>query len=227
MAYLPTPSADTGFGAALNIGRAPGFVPLGSSGSRFSFMRSSLQRAHGQASRRYWKEYELWCPSFHSMSMPVPSVRWTLTFLGSALGTERMNSVSHSGYCNVWDAMYNADQREVSMKSRILITTALIISMCCLGAATSADKSSALVQNEFAAWNAHDPDRVASFFTDDVLYEDVAFGIKSHGHDELRNMAAGFFASVPDFKLEVVSNNTMGNRGSVEWIFSGTDVGLY
>ena len=113
------------------------------------------------------------------------------------------------------------------MKPRIATTIAVIISMCCLGAATSRDKSTDLVQKQFAAWNAHDANKVASFYTDDVVYEDVAFGLTAHGHAEMRKLAADFFAGVPDLKLEVVSNTSMGNRGSVEWVFSGTDVGLY
>jgi ketosteroid isomerase-like protein len=32
---------------------------------------------------------------------------------------------------------------------------------------------------------------------------------------------------VPDLKLEVVRHMETGDRGSVEWVFSGTDVGLY
>jgi steroid delta-isomerase-like uncharacterized protein len=113
------------------------------------------------------------------------------------------------------------------MKPRIATTIAVIISMCCLGVATGKGNSADLVQQQFAAWNAHDADKVASFYTDDVVYEDVAFGLKAQGHAELRKMAADFFAGVPDLKLEVVSNTSMGNCGSVEWVFSGTDVGLY
>ena len=113
------------------------------------------------------------------------------------------------------------------MKPRIATVVAVIISVCCIGATSSPDKSAELVQGNFAAWNAHDADKVASFYTDDVIYEDVTFGLIAHGHAELRKMAADFFASVPDLKLEVVSNTSMGNRGCVEWIFSGTDAGLY
>jgi steroid delta-isomerase-like uncharacterized protein len=54
-----------------------------------------------------------------------------------------------------------------------------------------------------------------------------AVGLIARGHADLREMAADFFTSIPDLKLEVVSNKSEGNRGSVEWIFSGTDVGLY
>jgi steroid delta-isomerase-like uncharacterized protein len=114
------------------------------------------------------------------------------------------------------------------MKPTIATTVAVVISICCLGAAVSRDKSTDdLVQKQFAAWNAHDADKVASFYTDDVVYEDVAFGLKARGRAELRKMAADFFAGVPDLKLEVVSNTSMGDHGSVEWVFSGTDVGLY
>ncbi len=114
------------------------------------------------------------------------------------------------------------------MKSRIATTIAVIISIACLGAATHRDKSTDdLVRREFSAWNAHDADQVASFYTDDVVYEDVAFGLQARGHAEMRKLAADFFAGVPDLKLEIVSNLSTGNRGSVEWVFSGTDVGLY
>ena len=115
----------------------------------------------------------------------------------------------------------------VRMKQRIASALAVIISICSVGTTSSKDKSADLVQTNFAAWNAHDPDKVASLYTDDVIYEDVTFGLIARGHAEMRKMAADFFASVPDLKLEVVSNTSMRNRGSVEWIFSGTDVGLY
>jgi len=34
-------------------------------------------------------------------------------------------------------------------------------------------------------------------YTDDVIYEDVSFGLIARGHAELRKMAADFFASIP------------------------------
>jgi steroid delta-isomerase-like uncharacterized protein len=113
------------------------------------------------------------------------------------------------------------------MHSRIAPTVAVIIISCCVGATSGRDKSTDLVQSNFAAWNAHDADKVASLYTDDVVYEDVPFGLIARGHADLRKMVADFFTSIPDLKLEVVSNKSVGNRGSVEWIFSGTDVGLY
>ncbi len=85
----------------------------------------------------------------------------------------------------------------------------------------------ALVQKSFEAWSAHDADKVVSFYTDDVVYEDVTFGMVARGSADLRKMVSGFFASVPDMKLEGVSCSADRKGGSVEWIFSGTDTGLY
>src|SRR5579859_4986320 len=84
MAYLPTPSAANGFTAALYIGNSPGFATGGCPGSRCDLVRSSSHKAQGQASRRKGKEYFERCPSFHSISTPVPSFRCTFTALGSA-----------------------------------------------------------------------------------------------------------------------------------------------
>ena len=113
------------------------------------------------------------------------------------------------------------------MKPITATAVLLVIGICGLGAISAKDKRADLVQSNYAAWNAHDPDRVASLYSDDVTYEDVAFGLIVHGRAEMRKMAADFFASVPDLKLEIVRNTSMNNAGSVEWVFSGTDVGLY
>jgi steroid delta-isomerase-like uncharacterized protein len=122
--------------------------------------------------------------------------------------------------------MYNS-RHGGKMRPKIAIAVAVIVSVCCVGAISSGTKKTDPVQSNFAAWNAHDADRVASLYTDDVIYEDVAFGLIAHGHAEMRKMAADFFTDVPDLKLEVVSKQSSGNRGSVEWVFSGTDAGLY
>ena len=84
-----------------------------------------------------------------------------------------------------------------------------------------------IVERQFEAWNAHDPDKVATFYTDDVIYEDVTYGMSARGRAELRKFAADFLAAVPDLKLEVVSSSLQKGHGDVEWVLSGTDVGLY
>src|SRR5437667_11798528 len=83
-AYLPTGSAETGFAVGLNMGNSPDFGCGGAPGSRPVLLRSSSHRAQGQASRRKGNVYWERCPSLHSISTPIPEVRWTLTDLGSA-----------------------------------------------------------------------------------------------------------------------------------------------
>ncbi len=112
------------------------------------------------------------------------------------------------------------------MKKQLVYLGLLLLLAVCLGA-TKPKLDPKLVESEFAAWNAHDADKVISFFTDDVVYEDVTFGEIAHGREELRKMAAGFFAAVPDLKFEVVRSHIDRDHGSVEWVFTGTDVGLY
>ena len=77
------------------------------------------------------------------------------------------------------------------------------------------------------AWNSHDVDRVLAVFTDDVLYEDVTFGLTVHGRAELRDFAHFFFSAVPDLHLQCTKTFVSGGHGSIEWIFSGTDVGIF
>jgi steroid delta-isomerase-like uncharacterized protein len=84
-----------------------------------------------------------------------------------------------------------------------------------------------VAENWIAVWNSHDVDRVLSVFTPDVLYEDVAFGVVNHGAAELRAFANGVFAAVPDFRLDLVNASLKGGHGTIEWVLTGTDVGLY
>lgn len=73
-----------------------------------------------------------------------------------------------------------------------------------------------------AAWKSHDIDRLLRLFTEDCVYEDVALGAVSRGHQELRDFAAQTFAILPDFNLQVTSQFICGSRGAIEWVMSGT-----
>jgi steroid delta-isomerase-like uncharacterized protein len=78
-----------------------------------------------------------------------------------------------------------------------------------------------------AAWNSHDPEKMLAVFTDDIVYEDVAFGEVSHGQAELRKFAAEEFEGVPDLQLKVEGVHVAKGHGTIEWSFSGTDKGVY
>lgn len=83
------------------------------------------------------------------------------------------------------------------------------------------------IEKLFAAWNLHDPDKVAASFTEDAVYEDVTAGHISRGRAEVRKWAEGGFAAVENFKIEVVSSSFHNGRGVAEWVWSGTDKGLF
>ncbi len=78
-----------------------------------------------------------------------------------------------------------------------------------------------------AAWNSHDPAKWTTYFTPDIYYEDVTFGEISHGSAEGGKFAASFFTAVPDLKLELVEAQVDGNHGSIQWILTGTDKGIF
>jgi steroid delta-isomerase-like uncharacterized protein len=114
------------------------------------------------------------------------------------------------------------------MKSRL----ALIVIIVLVGVRVAAQEKgrasgNRFVQLVFAAWNSHDPDKVVTYYTEDIVYEDVAYGAVNHGRAELRKFAAGFIDAVPDLKLEMVSSSIHNGHGVAEWVLSGTDKGLY
>ena len=83
------------------------------------------------------------------------------------------------------------------MRPPWLTVVAVTISICCVAASSSRDKTTDLVQRDFDAWNAHDAHKVASLYTDHVVYEDVAFGLQAHGHAAESVRSARIFSRVP------------------------------
>jgi steroid delta-isomerase-like uncharacterized protein len=94
-------------------------------------------------------------------------------------------------------------------------------------AESPAKSNSPIAQQWIAAWNSHDPEKMLPLFTDDVLYEDVAFGSVNHGKTELRKFVADEYEGVPDLNLKLLRTNFQGNHGTIEWSFSGTDKGVF
>jgi steroid delta-isomerase-like uncharacterized protein len=92
---------------------------------------------------------------------------------------------------------------------------------------TSTDANSALTEKWIAAWNAHSPDKMLPLFTDDIVYEDVAFGEVSHGSAELRKFAASEFEGTPDLELKLLRSDIHNGYGTIEWMFTGTDKGVF
>jgi steroid delta-isomerase-like uncharacterized protein len=78
-----------------------------------------------------------------------------------------------------------------------------------------------------AAWNSHDVAKWATYFTSDIYYEDVTFAEINRGSEEAKKFASEFFEAVPDLKLELEGSSVEGAHGSIQWILTGTDKGIY
>ncbi len=85
-----------------------------------------------------------------------------------------------------------------------------------------------IADNYIAAWNAHDAQRVASFFTDDVEYYDASIGEAAHGRDSARvKIVEAFLKAAPDLVWQRDTVDPIVGRDAVafEWRFSGTNTG--
>ncbi len=118
-------------------------------------------------------------------------------------------------------------------RKRVLIGT-IVLAMLVLPAIaapadgkSTADPGAAVAEKWIAAWNSHNPDKMLPLFTDDIVYEDVAFGEVSHGNAELRKFFLSEIEGVPDLELKLERANIHGGHGTIEWTFSGTDKGVY
>jgi len=76
------------------------------------------------------------------------------------------------------------------------------------------------------AFNAHDLDRVMSFFGDDCVLEvprgPDPWGQRLQGRDAVREGLAGRFAGLPDVHYGDERHWVAGNRGCSEWFLTGT-----
>lgn len=76
-----------------------------------------------------------------------------------------------------------------------------------------------MIKDYYGAWNSHDVDGILSYFTDDCVYEDLAFGVINHGKKELKDFFSDAFATMPDLRLELKSLFFSGDWVGHEWAF--------
>ena len=100
----------------------------------------------------------------------------------------------------------------------------LILVLAALGASQpSIKRSNPIVEKAFAAWNAHDLDKVVAAYSDDIVYEDVPFDRLNDGPVEFRTWVAECFSIIGDFKIEATNTWIENGHGAVEWVWSGVD----
>jgi steroid delta-isomerase-like uncharacterized protein len=73
-----------------------------------------------------------------------------------------------------------------------------------------------------AAISSHDAEKIASCFTEDCFYEDMALGGIMRGREAVKAGDSDFFADIPDFKLELESLFIAGNWVGSEWVMTST-----
>lgn len=112
------------------------------------------------------------------------------------------------------------------LSAAVLLAT-LILPAIPPGVHAAGDSNLPVGEKWIAAWNSHNPDKMLPLFTDDIFYEDVAFGAANHGKAEVRKFAADEFDAVPDLELKLLRADIRGGHGTIEWVFSGTDKGIY
>jgi steroid delta-isomerase-like uncharacterized protein len=112
------------------------------------------------------------------------------------------------------------------IRSSFAIAILLTIMGCNqMSSLTSPQQIRHLVNELYAAWSLHEPDRIDAIFTDDAAYEDVAGGQVLRGKLEIKQLLRAAFAWAPDFRVTMTSLTIAGDTGTTEWVIEGTQTG--
>jgi hypothetical protein len=114
------------------------------------------------------------------------------------------------------------------------ITRHVMVSAVFLGlvfAASSAQSApptpSSVAQRWIDGWNASNPDSLAAAFTSDGVYQDVPSNLHCKGNTGLRELHKFFHEAVGGLYVKLFAAHIGDGHGTIEWIFGGTDLGLY
>lgn len=87
-----------------------------------------------------------------------------------------------------------------------------------------ADNIEQIAANYTAAWNSKSPEAVASFYAEDGEIV-INRGEPWSGRARVAEMAAGFYADVPDLSLTCDLVRAAGDHVIYVWTFTGHDAG--
>ena len=79
-----------------------------------------------------------------------------------------------------------------------------------------------IVKDWFTAWNSHDVNKLAAFYADDCIYEQVQIGTVCNGKKEFTENVSAMFADFPDVKIEQKFTLISENAVCGEVVISGT-----
>lgn len=84
-----------------------------------------------------------------------------------------------------------------------------------------------LIHALIEAYNAHDPERVAAFYAEDFVGEDVAQAQPQHGAAELRRLMVYYYRAFPDLHIELQDAVFERDRVVMVWVMRGTQRGTF
>lgn len=91
-------------------------------------------------------------------------------------------------------------------------------------AATASRSAEETARAAFNAFMAHDVDAILANWHPEGIQDWVALGI-FRGHDEMRELFTGLFASMPDLQMVVEAITADDRRCVIQWRSSGTHTG--
>jgi steroid delta-isomerase-like uncharacterized protein len=113
------------------------------------------------------------------------------------------------------------------MNKRLTLLSLILLVVTASAKTDSKARGDGIMEQVFAAWNTHDPEKMLAFYTDDVVYKDVPLGLVNRGRTELRKLVEETFSVFPDLKVQLVSSYICNGHGISEVILTGTDKGYW
>jgi steroid delta-isomerase-like uncharacterized protein len=83
-------------------------------------------------------------------------------------------------------------------------------------------KAEKMLQDWNEAWNAHEVERILSYFTDDVVFEDLGGARVMRGKATMTTWINETLSAFPDFRTDIKSLFVSGDWAGIEWVASGT-----
>jgi len=82
-----------------------------------------------------------------------------------------------------------------------------------------------LIEQYYAAWQPGNADSILAFFTEDAVFEDLAFEARFEGPDQIRAFIDLTYSGIPDFAVKPTHIVVGDGSAAAEWVMSGTHQG--
>ncbi len=104
------------------------------------------------------------------------------------------------------------------MNAKMLVIPLILFLPCSFADTTQMEQD---YHDYAAAWTAGDVDKVMSFFTDDIVYEDKSTKKKPTGRAEVREFVADIAKNFAGMSMKANTVTIGKDSASMEWLMSG------